>query len=799
MVFSAENGSVSVHASELSAYAIKKNTVSASGNESGFSRVTSEPCYDSITEYVELSSEYGCGDVNYSISASADRILIYDGIATVELSRSVKRLPFRFVSSYNAELLAEGVVAAFVFCRQMSTESVILRLTFVSRDSGETVSFEREYSISFLEKMTDVLLSRAEPFVKVFIERKTLRPEEIKKLAFPYGKPRGGQEELMLAVMKAIRKGEKLIASAPTGTGKTMATLFPSVKALGENYIDRIFYLTGKTVTGKAALDAMSLLAESAPHLRCIAVHSKERVCVNREAETCFACPRMNEITSENGEALPYKTRRDAALAELLDSCVIYDGKTVAACAERHSVCPYELSLDLSEFCDVIVCDYNYVFDTKVRFQRYFVEDRGEKYAFLVDEAHNLPDRVRASYTASFGPSDLALLTEFLKDVPADELGRAVSEVRKAFDEIKELCAAESTVVTDKDGDHSVGYYKTDKIPEKLLRTAVSLGKVCRAAARDNDSLKDAAENISDKASALFSASTVSDDGFAFLAQTVDGELTCRYICLDPSPIIEKMCEGAHSSVMFSATLEPVDYFTDVLGCRGAGVVRAESPFDPDNLSVTVFDGISTRLTDRSDTAADVAEVIATVTEAKTGKYLVYFPSYKYMKTVLREYLNLCPDTRAVMQKPDMTHSDREKFLSVFRNEKYDSVVGFCVLGGVFSEGIDLAGDDLIGVIIVGAGLPGISAELNLIAEYCENKYGSGHLYAYEYPALNHVSQAAGRVIRTAEDRGVVVLVDHRMSSPDMVSKLPEHWRGIACTSDTDTLSVILERFWKKF
>ena len=793
---------VTVTDAELSSYAQKKANLPFNAQSGGFEMLMQE----------DISAEAEVLDAScvFTSSASGRAVTVYtypdsvsdiDGILTVQLSTSVKNVYRRFNIAYNADFLARGVICARGAAERYGHDSVRLILTTVSRDTGESVSFYRFYTKEAAEKMTDALLLRAAVFIEIFVQRNSTRIDEIKKLSFPYECIREGQHDLMLSVMKTLRRGGRLLASAPTGTGKTMATLYPAVKALGEGYIDRIFYLTGKTVTGKAAFDSMKLLSKGAPSLRCIMIHSKERSCAEKSnKDGCFLCPRMGDAELF-GEQTSYKARRDAALSELLSDNTMYTAGIISSVAEKYRLCPYELSLDLSEFCDTVICDYNYVFDTSVRFRRYFVDERDEKYSFLIDECHNLPDRVRAVYSGSVDSSIVSSLSDLSSDgVNADsELSRAISEFSEALRGVKHDCLENARVFTDKTGDHTVGFSKSEAAPPSLIRTSAVLAKLCRARSKEDSDSSDIFKAIADRLSGISLAASAQGEGFAYLAELFDDTVKASLVCLDPSSVIRRMTECAHATVMFSATLNPTEYFADMLGCSDAPVVKAESPFDKNNLSVTVFDGVSTKLSDRKNTARDIAEIIATVLESKEGHYFIFFPSYAYMKTVCRELLDICPDIKAVMQKQSMSYDDREKFLAAFRSDKFKSIAGLCVLGGVFSEGVDLAGDGLIGVIVVGAGLPGISSELNLMSEYYEEKYGRGHLYAYEYPAISRIEQAAGRVIRTDTDRGVIVLIDDRLSSPEMADRFPDFWPQISCTSDTDTLAVILQRFWDSF
>ena len=797
-----ETGQITVEAKYLAGFAYKKPIDgNRSSSDGGFRRLTDDRTYSCIVgEYVTLYEDYLCKEDAIKLTCMADRLYRINGELICELERKVKSLPYSFISAYNTDFLAEGIVCAYVTALKHDIDEITLQLTFVKRDGEGKASFYREYSIDMLRRLTEALILRSKPFLHIFAERESGRERQLKGLSFPYGDIRSGQHELMLGVMKTVRRGGKLVASAPTGTGKTMATLYPSLKALGAGYTDRIFYLTGKGVTGRSALDAMKLLSEQAPSVRCIIINSKQAGCAGGTGGTdCFKCPKMLDCVTD-GVFKSYAERRNEALAEILTSEKIYTPKLVADTAEKYSLCTYELSLDISEFCEVIICDYNYVFDKNVMFRRYFAEDRGERYTFLIDESHNLPDRVRASYTAEFSPDGIERITSVLTEgttLPQDVID-ALGVCRDAFDEVNKLCLDNVSFFTDRKGEHKAGYYKYEATPGILVTSASRLVEACRSYTREDSQIGETCKELSAYAGRLLTSASASGDGFRFLAEMLDNKLTCRSICLDPSSLISVGCDMAHSVVMFSATLDPIDYFSDMLGAADAPVIKAESPFDPENMSVTVFDGISTRFSDRVSTAYDIAEVIATVLDAREGHYFVFFPSYKYMRTVAKALLEVAPHVKAVMQKADMTRADRDKFLAAFKSEKFKSIVGLCVLGGVFSEGVDLIGDSLIGTVIVGAGLPGLSSELNLMSEYFEDKYGSGHLYAYDYPAINRIEQAAGRVIRSADDRGVVVLVDDRLSSPEMARRFPDYWPKITCTSDVRTLSMILERFWEE-
>lgn len=814
MKYIEKSGGVLVSASELAAYAYRRPELCESASNGGFLPLDSLPAAESATEYPsDCAFDDKCGGIPLCVKGTADAVLECGGVLYVLLEESVRRVYSSFNVAYNAALVARGVMCARGAAESLGRESVRLVLTLSSRESGECVSFSKDYTLKSCEKMTRALITRAAVPIAVFAERQSVRIDELKALAFPFESVRQGQQELMLGIMKTVRRGGKLLASAPTGTGKTVAALYPALKALGEGYADKIFYLVGKTVTGRTAHEAMCRFAESAPSLRFVTVRSKERSCPEGfGAEPCRDCRRMRDFELF-GERLSYEARRDAALSELLSDTNVFDAETVARCAEKYIICPYELSLDISEYCDVVICDYNYVFDGSLRFRRYFASDTGEKYILLTDECHNLPDRVRSAYSAELDVSEIFKLRELLDgELLGDtELSAAFDAFADVVEAQRRECLESASVVTDGGGEHTVGFFRQSTPPSELVGACERLGRLCRARGRTHVQSATAATVTDDSATAALAvdavlkhagaallavpkAASVQGEGSVYLAELCDDSFKLSVCCLDPSSVIDSLVSDIHAVIMFSATLEPTDYFADMLGVHD-GVLQAQSPFDPENMCLTVFDGVSTKLSDRKKTAREVAQVINTVLASREGHYLVFFPSYAYMKLVARELLKT-GDIPAVMQKPTMTAREREKFVLAFKSRRIASLVGLCVLGGVFSEGIDLSGDELIGAIIVGAGLPSLSSRLNLMSEYFESRYGSGRAYAYEYPAINKIEQAAGRVIRTADDRGVVVLIDDRMSSREMISRFPRSWPRAKCTSELRSLSALLERFW---
>ena len=757
---------------------------------------------------VPLSGEFTVEGLSVLVQGYAD-IISFDGaLHTVEEIKTVASMPRTPSPFSDPAHFAQCAVYAFLFAADRGIDAVKLKLTTRKRSNGETVSYAAPFRRSVLEKLFQTLLDRAAPFIRVFAERFTVFADEARDLPFPYTAIRDGQRAFIQAAYRAMKTGRDLMVSAPTGIGKTISALFPAVKALGEGTIDKVFYFTAKNVTGQAALDASRRIASFAPHLRVVSISAKEAVCpIKKERKgapfrmNCRACGRMDSITEDFGLTYrPYRERELSALSELLgDADTVYTLPRLIEAAEKYRVCPYELSLDLSELCMIVVCDYNYALDDNVRFRRYFRNPgNAERYAFLFDEAHNIPDRARATYSAAvpmdFGEKLAETYETSLSDSP--DLGALIAEFRQALDEIRAMCDESEYVHVTPDGDVSGAYCQASRVPDGLVRTAGNLLRGMRQIGRDDEEAADLLAPFADTLSSIVFASSYFDGKFRFFAHRENDRVACEILCLDPSGICEAMLGAAKSSILFSATLSPMEYFRELCGMNAAELLELDSPYEQDNLCLVSYDSISTRFTDRKSTAADCAEVIYETVSARAGNYIVYFPSYEYMKRVCRAFANLSPDCAIVMQKPGMSFRERERFVRIFREGGHGSVVGFCVLGGMFSEGIDLAGESLIGVIVFGTGMPQLSPERNLMSAYYDDKEERGFEFAYLCPGMNKVQQAAGRVIRSETDRGVIVLCDDRLGDPRMKSLFPKHWRHMKYTGDLISLSHILEDFW---
>ncbi len=813
MTYDSESNRIFLTADELSCFAYQRENPAALLTKYGFVKdAFNKPptVSESVEASVPLEKEVVLGEYTVVVTALAD-IISFDGVNhTIEVVKTLNYLRRDLTPFSHPENFAKAVIAAYLFSDTYGIPEINLKLSFVKQTTDERIAYAARLTRVSLSRMFDALISRALPFIKFNAEKSINFPDEIKSLPFPFSNIREGQEEFIKSAYRAIKHGEILMVSAPTGIGKTMSSLFPAVKSLGSKSADKVFYVTAKNVTGKVALEAIERMGKHAPHLKAINISAKEQVCPRRKASTsitgrlnCRHCSLMGSTSDDNGKThVSYRERELAALTELIAMDVsIYTTELLVRVADSYKVCPYELSLDLSEYCSVIVCDYNYVIDDNVRFKRYFknIENK-EKFVFLFDEAHNLPDRTRNTYSAviqsSIGDELLVIAeSDFSDDI---NLADAVNNFLQSMSEIRELCKENEYYRSTDEGEIIYGFYEDSKVPVELIKRASELNAILSKYIREEAESAELLVPYYDKLLKLIFVSTYFDEKFRFFASRENDKLTVELLCIDPSGILEIMLQPAVSVILFSATLSPAEYFRDVIGMGHAEILELKSPYEKENLCIVAYDSISTKLSDRRDTARECAEVIVETISQKVGNYIVYFPSYDYMKRVCKVFSRLMPECAIVMQKQGMSYRERERFINVFRDRARESVVGFCVLGGMFSEGIDLAGESLIGAIIVGTGMPSLSAERNIMEAYYNENNGRGHEFAYICPGMNKVLQAAGRVIRSENDCGVVVLIDDRYSDPRMKMLFPPHWRHIKYTGDLTSLSVILSDFWDK-
>lgn len=769
------------------------------------------------------------GDVTFFVSGRADGVWFDPmGGCMVEEIKSVRGTAELYLRSPREADLAQLTCYGYFLCAARGLSSVTLRLTYAGAGKeAEAHSVDRLLSEEELKNAYVSLLEAVLPRAKDTVERETTLRSISAKAVFPYGNMRAAQKDMILECWRDMRAGKTLFAEAPTGIGKTIATLYPAVRCYGERKIDKIFYLTAKNATRREALGAVRKLNLGGTPIRACVITAREGACL------CEAARADGERLSThcNPDACPfargYYDRVEAVLQDMIGGGkTLFTGQDIRAAAEKWGICPYELALDLSELCEIVICDYNYVFSPNVYLRRYFSEgiphSEGHKYAFLVDEAHNLPDRARDMYSATLSLSEVCDAQEAMhtaestpdtlifpeEDQPhrhglsASDLDGIVGTVFR----MREDCA--ETMITDDEG-IARGVSLSRVHPVNLCSEVQYLSPLCDRWLRRNlnHPLYPVVDRLASALSRFRTVADVYDRRFATFVEVEGDNVTVRLICLDPAGVLQPILRKAAACVLFSATLTPSDYFADILGGdRDSVLVHFESPFPTDHLCVAVCDGVSTRYDDRDQSYRRVMSYIAATVSAKRGHYMVYFPSYDYLEKVYALFAKKFPKVKTVVQKPGMTYAEREAFIAAFTPDADELLVGFCVLGGSFSEGVDLPGRCLIGAVVVGVGLPGLSNERNIMREYYDEAKGGydmdssaggeGYAYAYTYPGMNHVLQAAGRVIRRTDDYGVVVLIDDRYTARPYPELFPAHWEQLASCEDTMALREYLDDFW---
>ncbi|NQX67857.1 ATP-dependent DNA helicase [Paenibacillus alba] len=749
--------------------------------------------YDELDLHeVYVSAEITYQGLLFVIDGRCDGLLLDpDGVTVTvdEIKSTSSDISLIEADSYPVHW-AQAKCYAYMVAKDRGLTRMRVQLTYMQVETEEVRRFVVEASIEELEQFVFHVVQLFYPYALAKYEHEQGRNLSIKELAFPFPSYREGQRKLAGAVYQTINEGHKLFAKAPTGIGKTMSTLFPSVKAMGEGLLQRIFYLTAKTITRTAAEEAYSLLQDQGLRLHTVTITAKDKVCFKDEVR----------CTKEYCEfADGYYDRINEAVLDLLRHETIMTRQVIESYARKHRVCPFEFSLDVAYAADAIICDYNYIFDPRVNLKRLFEEQKRQT-ALLVDEAHNLVDRAREMYSSELQKSSFLALQREFKGVHA-ELHDAAKAINQYFIALRKRIGDSPMLVEPELPESLIALLEVFiAAAEKVLAGAGGRADQGRADIFSGETTPDERDRLT--APALLLEAYFSTQNFVRIAKLFDeryvtftssdrNEVNVKLFCLDPSHLLRQMGKGYRSHVFFSATLSPLSYFMDTLGAGEDDYsVTVPSPFSKDQLEVFV-QPLSTRYQDRERSREPIARSILELVTGRSGNYLVFFPSYAYMSSVYEAFTDLVEAQPAggassgeagsgldvLVQQALMSEEEREQFLAAFQAGTERTLVGFAVMGGIFSEGIDLVGDRLTGVAVVGVGLPQLGPERNLIKSYMDSTGKNGYEYAYVFPGMNKVQQAGGRLIRSETDRGVLLLIDDRYLQPLYQRLLPEEWR----------------------
>lgn len=670
--------------------------------------------------------------------------------------------------------LAQAKCYAHIYASQNGLEQIKVQMTYCHLDTEEIKRFIVEYKAEELKEWFEDLIGQYEKWARFQIEWEIKRNASIKQTEFPFDY-RPGQRDVAAAVYRTILRRKKLFIQAPTGVGKTISTVFPAVKAVGEGLGNKIFYLTAKTITRTVAENAFRTMKEQGLCMKVITLTAKEKICFCGEA----VC---------NPEACPYAKghfdRVNDAVYDMLMSGGDIDRAAIERQAEKFKVCPFELSLDISTWVDAVICDYNYVFDPNAHLKRFFSDGSDGNYIFLIDEAHNLVERGREMYSAALYKEDFLDLRKQVKHLDG-KLARRLGEVNKLFLELKRECE---------------GYQILNSVSHIALKLMSLLTEMERSLEEPSDDVThESVLSLYFQVRSFVSIHDGLDENYVIYSEFEEnGRFKIKLFCVNPAENLQKYLDYGSGTVFFSATLLPIHYYKNLLSVeKDDYAIYAQSPFPKENMLLLQAGDVSTRYTMRGrDMYGRYAVYIGRTARCKKGNYMAFFPSYKFMQEVYEQFVRSEEGIDVILQSQNMGEHEREDFLKEFERDRENSLVGFCVMGGVFSEGIDLTADRLIGAIIVGTGLPQVCNDREILKGYFDSRGMRGFDYAYLYPGINKVLQSAGRVIRTETDRGVILLLDERFSQRQYRDSFPREWESCQVCSAA-TLEDHIDSFWK--
>jgi DNA excision repair protein ERCC-2 len=716
----------------------------------------------------QVKVTYPFEDFEYLIEGRIDGVIIqYDSVTIEEIKSTYKPLD-TIKCNLDSWHFAQAKCYGYMYMIQNELSKINIMVNYYNIETKQTLEFKQSYSFEELTHFFYGLIKRYHVFTVIDFKRINTRNKTAKELKFPYNDYRKGQRELSVAVYKSIKLKKNLFVKATTGTGKTVSTLFPSIKALPEGLCQKIFYLTAKNIAKEVAQACLKKMEKNGLILKSITITSKEKICLNHKV----ACSPI-DCKYANG----HFDRINDTLIAILNNETIITKEIVLDYSKKYEICPYELSLDVSFYCDVIICDYNYVYDPKVQLKRFFPQ-KGQ-YVVLNDEAHNLPERSRDMFSTSLSVKELKNLANNLEKNSNiyNYCYKIINEIINMYD------------INSKDREQ---YYAKEE-PVRLYACINNFVVQCDKWLISNNNLQ--LLEVYFKALDFLRIYEVFDNRFIFFIEETKEDITAKLLCLDSSYLLQNTIKQLTSCIFFSATLTPINFYKNTIGGKQDDFcVELETPFNKNNLLVCVNDKISTTYKDRKNSVNLICKNLFTMVSGKVGNYFAFFPSYEYMNKVYDVFLKNY-DVQAIVQQQNMTEDGKQKILQKLKKSE-DTLLVFVVLGGAFGEGIDLVGDMLIGCAIVSVGLPMVNFERKLLLDYYNENYANGFEYAFTYPGINKVMQGGGRVIRSDYDKGVILLVDTRFTTYTYKKILPKEWEHYTVLKDDEHFKNKLIKFW---
>lgn len=710
-------------------------------------------------------------EFHLTIEGRADGIIVESDQVIIDEIKGIYR-DLSYIEEPYSIHLAQAQCYGYIYALQNEKDTITLQITYCNLETEEIKRFQEEKTMVEMEQWFQGLIHEYIKWARYLYQHGLRRDESLAELTFPFPY-RAGQKELAVSVYKAIVRKKNLFIQAPTGIGKTLSTIYPSLKAIQQGYGDKLFYLTAKTMARSVAEESFRILHQHGMYLRTVTITAKEKLCFIGKPDC-------------NPDACPYAKghfdRINEAVYEIIHHEFSMTKDVMLEYAERFQVCPFEFCLDISNWVDAVICDYNYVFHPTVQLKRYFAEGTEGNYLFLIDEAHNLVSRAREMYSAQLVKEDFLEMKRLMQH-KNQKISKLLNKGNQYLLELKRECTQ---------------YQIVTEIHHIVINVMTLVGEI-ESFLSDKPQFE-AREQLLDfyfNLKYFLNIFEGTDECYQFYTELrADGSFLLRLFCINPSKMIKKNIDKGNNAVFFSATLLPIIYYKELLsGNTDDYAVYTESPFAKENRLLLIAGDVSSRYTRRNE--REYKKITAYIIQAvsqKVGNYIVFFPSYYYLQQV-EAILKESPQFLLHVQQSNMNEQEKDEYLAYFSQTHQKPLVALCVMGGIFSEGIDLKGEQLIGVIIVGPGIPMISTEQEILRAYFEEKEQKGFEFAYQYPGMNKVMQAAGRVIRTMEDRGIILLLDDRFLQDEYQNLFPREWDQFVPVNQRN-ISLAVNDFW---
>ena len=727
---------------------------------------------------VQLSYDFYIQKYHIKLFGRADGIIIKNDKSVIidEIKSTILDLETCYEKQGNWHL-GQAICYAFMYAKTNNLNNIGVNLTYISQNDESTMKKSFSFTEEYLTSYMNDLLKKYLMFYNIIEVKREKRNESSNILEFPFEKFRMGQRELSKYCYHVAKDGGILFAEAPTGIGKTISTIFPFIKSFKDNENEKIFYLTAKTSGREAAYKACELLKAKGQNLSEVIITAKDKICLN---------PGTSCNPSDCPFAVGYYDKIKDILIEMILNETSFDYDTILKYAFKYNVCPFELQLDLSLYSDVVICDYNYLFDPIGYLKRYF-DGECNDVLVLVDEAHNLVPRAKSMYSCEITYSLFKKVKKQISKIDDAKIKSAFKSTNKYLKYYLDLYK--------EDDSNIIIPYIEDSIMNSLSRLTLQMNRVQKEySSYVTEEFKDCSMEIY----RFIRLYEFYNESFKlFLNFENEKNFTLNLLCLDASSFVRQSLSQVKGSALFSATLSPFEYYVEELGgdVNKDITLVLDSPFNKDNVLLMIDNGVSTLYKNRNASYSYIVEDIKNFVKSRLGNYFVFFPSYEYMENV---YNLLSGDFEVIKQDRNMDDKQKSEFLSHFESNPNKTTIGFVVLGGSFGEAIDLIDDRLIGVVIVGVGLPQINFKSDLVKEYFMKKGMNGFDYAYVNRGINNVMQAMGRLIRSENDKGAILLIDQRYTNYNYRKIFRGNFKNYHIIYSSEEIGKMCESFWRR-